>query len=1857
MKQLLLPLALILLVFGCKTTPEIPPADEAYSAFIRAYTAGHISRTASVRVVFNAEQLLPGVTSGVDLSWIDIEPSIDGELKWSDGNVLEFTPNEWMDSGTAYKVKLDLKEIIGETNLDDFQFGWRTFDQGVTVQVTEVAPYDVDDTKWQYVSGALYTADDIRSDEAEKLLSALQSGQTRNLAWEHESGRTHYFTVDSVERAQESGELFLNWDAATIGGKGEGSTTQEIPGLADFKVIQTTVVQKPEQYINVIFSDPIDEQQSTRGLFILGNDDDVRVEVDGNVVRVYPDTRKTGEAKLEIHSGIKNYAGYRLKESLEVMIQFESLKPAVRMTDQNKTILPTANENKIAFEAVSLSAVDVRVIRIYEDNIPQFLQTSHYAGEDQLKRVGRVVRKKTVDISGQGNDLNQWNRYYLDLDELVKVEPAAIYRIEIGFRMAHSAYPCEDGLSESEEDIEAYEEDWDSFGEEESSYWDYFDTYWYSAWNNYYWDYDYKQRDNPCHGTYYRQYRHTGRNFLTTDIGLTAKRGKDNKWMIVTTDIASGAPLSGASVQLLNYQGQEIDRAVSDADGFTQFEANDKVPFLCIASHNKQKSYLKLANGLGLSLSTFDVSGSATQNGLKGFIYGERGVWRPGDTLFLGFMLEDPENRIPLDHPVKLELMDARNRNVHKENRLLTASNHVSWAIPTDPEAVTGNWQVRIKVGNATFSKRLKVETIKPNRLKIGLDFGKDMIEASDRAIVGDLSVNWLHGAPGRNLRTQIEMTLYPINTSFGRLPDFEFDDPVRRMDSPANTVFDKKVGEDGTASVNINISDLSEAPGHLNAVFNTRAYEAGGDFSIDAHSIPLSPFVSYVGIRLPKGDRARNMLLTDTTHTVQVRTVDNDGLGVARKKLYYTVYKISWKWWWNTHYENLSDYIGRNSATVVTRGEISTNAKGEGDFKFRVDYPSWGRYLVRVEDPESGHATGQITYIDWPGWAGRAQRENPEGETMLIITPDKEEYEVGDQVSISFPGADGARALITVEDGSGIIGSDWIDTKNGSNTYTFKAEKGFAPNVFVSINLIQPYAQMANDKPIRIYGVARVKVSDPATHISPRIEMPDELVPEEAYTVNVSETSGTGMSYTLAVVDEGLLGLTRYKTPNPHGKMYEQEALGVTTWDLFDQVIGAHAGEMAPLLGIGGDEENTESGPKKVNRFKPVVSYLGPFELKAGETAEHELLMPNYIGAVRVMVVARKGSAFGHAEKEVPVRKPLMVLGTLPRVLGPSEVVELPVTVFAMDKNVKDVKVKVKLNGMLEHLGDDEEELEFNKIGDQIVNFRLKVRDLEGVASAEIIATGGGETARHTIELNVRNPNPPMSNRFVGVAEAGQSWSQEFDLIGMEGTNDLRLEVSGFRPIDLGRRLDYLLGYPHGCAEQTTSRAFPQLYIGDAVELTTKQKQRAKDNVIAGIDRLKRFQKENGGFSYWPSQTNINDWATTYVGHFLIEAKDKGFNVPDGMIERWVKYQNDIARNWRPYKRGNNNYQGYELPQAYRLFTLALAGKPNLSAMNRLRENDRMNAAAKWQLAAAYVLVGQEKVAEEITNGLLPDPEAYEFLSPHYGSRMRDLALIAEVMIISGERAKAGPLVEQLADNLSSGAWYSTQETAFALNAIGRFLKEESNTSLKYEYVFNGKSSALQNPQKTTVFHDLSVKQIHNNRLEIENKGERTLYLRLVSSGQPVEDQQPAENNGLELTVVYLKPDGTPLDISQLEQGTDFIAKVQINHQSYRRNLRDVALTQIFPSGWEILNDRMLTAGANNYQSTWAEHKDIRDDRVLTYFNLYRRDPSVFYVRLNAAYVGEFFAPSTQVEVMYDGTINARTQGEWVTVLPAGLL
>ena len=1569
----------------------------------------------------------------------------------------------------------------------------------------------------------------------------------------------------------------------------------DVPTGGDFRLAD---VRDEDDRLVLTFTDTLSRNAALAGMIELEGVNRSYVKLEGRQALVYFDGR-SDKMTLRVDRGIKDLRGRALGAVFEQTFDAVKAKPAVEIPLKGN-ILPDRSRLLLPFRAVALDAVDVSVIRIYENNLLMFLQDNQLNGSDGLRRSGRLVYRSRIPLGGDAaRDLQQWNDYSLDLSQLFDREPGALYRIRLSFRKAYSLYGKEavnrqvslvpsDGTPSPQEQAE-----WDE------------PTAWY--WENWMdWDeYDWHDREDPEKPSYYMDSdRFPAVNLMTSDIGLLASATADEKISLVATDLPSACPLGGAQITLYDFQLQKLASGKTDSQGLLTLKPEGK-PFVAVAAKGSSKTYLKLIEGSQRSTSRFDVGGKVVADGIKACLYGERGVWRPGDTLFVSMILNDREKIIPDGHPATLELFTPEGQ--FHSRFVQTGENGVfCFRIPTRPDDPTGFWDAHVKVGGSSFHKSLHLETIKPNRLKIATLFPEGVLHAGQRLPV-NVKASWLTGPAAAGLEAKAEMTLRPAKTAFKGLEGYVFAAPMSDFSVSTHTLYKTTLDANGEASVQVDLPAAEQAAGMLNAFVVSSVIEPGGDESFTTETYPYSPFTHYAGIRFPdKPVTGKDLLF-------RVTSVDEQGRRCAGRTLGYTVFKVKWSWWWENQGAGLSAYIQGNGTQKVAEGELVTPTGADATFTFKAANEDWGRYLVVVYDKESGHVTGDTVLIDWPDWDGRADRSDPEMLSMLTFSLDKESCRSGEMVTAYLPATAGGKALVSVENAHKVVSRHWVSTSADQDTpVQIPVTSDLAPGFFIHVTLLQPYGQLSNDLPLRLYGIRRVRVTDPQSHLEPVLSLPDKLHPQEAFTLQVSEKEGRPMTYTLAIVDEGLLDLTAFKTPDPWTQMNGDEALGVKTWDMYDDVIGSLNGLLAPQAAIGGDQDNLVAA-RKDNRFNPVVRFIGPVSVAKGQSVKHRITLPMYVGSVRVMVVAAGEDAWGSAWKTAPVTAPLMILPSLPALLRSGDKVTLPVNVFAMEEGAREVNLRIKAEGPVRILDQASQTLRFSQPGDQMARFRLETTG-EGTAHLTVTAVSGSRKSTEELVVTVQgNKRETVVVEHHTLPAGGK--------LTLSGAGQLTL--SAYPSFNASSLAQKMLDYPYDCSEQLASKGFALLHL---MPLLGKEKAREASTAISDIiARLYARQQTGGGFAYWSNGT-VDTWVTSMGGAFLTEAAAKGFPVNADVLSRWKRAQKGFCKAYRvaPGKLFP------DMDQAYRLYSLALAGNPDYAAMNRMKENP-VHPQARWILASAYALAGNREAAAQLVSTAATTFEAYPSSHPTFGSVLRDKALALEACTLVEDWGTALPLAQEVAEAIDKGS-YSTSEAAFAAIALDRLHEKFPTKAIEVQALIDGKTEDWVSAA-SALTRDLAGPASLTSRVD------GPLHMTLVSRRPvPAGMQVPARSEGIGLNVRFTNAKGQTVALGEISQGTEFYAHVSVTNPSALDDRCHLVLSFPLASGWEAVNER-LRSGADS-----AGHLDIRDDRVNWFFDLPKGTKKTFTVKLRAAFEGSYILPSTTCEGMYDPAVAANT-------------
>ncbi len=1828
-------LLLLLTAVNCKkkeTEGELTyPLETA--KLVSQVTSGVISPRSSIQVRF-VSRVIPKNLLGQSIKKqvFKFDPSIKGVTIWMDQQTLKFIPNEPLPLRTHYKGILNLRALFpkhkNEQKLEPLRFEFEVAGRevtGVTHDFQLVTPGDP--SRFQVI-GTISFSEPTDIEQLKKAASLKMNRRAISLEWAGDAeSRKFSFTSKPIRRGEKTLKFVFRVKKEPLQLSGDLEKSFEITPLSEMAVVDVKSVEQGDHpSVEVTFSDELDSRQDLSGLIFVTPALKVELKATGRKVELRGDFEYGKSYTVTVSKGVRSRWGIATKQEFTKTLEFEDLKPEIKFASTG-VFLPRANRRTIRLLTLNVRKVRVEIKKVFENNLGQFLQTERLSNatgyydsfdDSYVNRVGVVVFSDSLEV---GEERNVWKQIELDLKHLITRQDKGLYLIKVSFLKRDMLYGnISSGTKRS----------------------------------HYYYGEDYYS--NPLSPGYLYQHGEIYKPVIVSDIGLTYKQGH-NRHLVFATDINNASPLPGVKISLRTYQNQVIASRTTDSRGFAEFSDVSGEVFYIEGEKGGQRSVIKL-NEMGWNLSTFATDGvEEVPKGVRAYLYTERGVYRPGDPVNISVIVRNEEQSFPEHHPVTLRIFNPRRQKVYEQTNREGVDGFYHFQFQGSPEDPTGNWRMEVEAGPATFHQTLKIETVVPYRLKVMLEPDKPALGPEDHRLSLTLRSTYLFGTPAANLDARVDVILRSKVKRFAAFKQFFFGNEQKQFEPVEKTIFNGKLNSNGEARVDWQLPSFESVPSALSAVINARVIEKGGRANLNSLTVPIEPFRFYVG--LSKQHIKYNYVRTGAETPIPVMVVNAAGQPQAGRTLTYRIYKGARHWWWefDTRREYLLRFKSHTSTELLTEGTLVSQTQPV-NLKFTPN--ERGIYLVEVQDGSNGHTAG--IFVNAYAWGDVPS--SGEKADILALKSDKPRYHIGETAKVSFPVPKSGAILLSLERGKTLLSTRWLEPHGDEEMVVDIPITGeMVPTTYVAVSIIQPHAQTANDRPIRMYGVIPLAVEDPETRQELRINMPDELKSNQPFKVEIQTADHQPTQLTVAVVDEGLLALTGFQTPDARKYFYRKLRLGVHTYDLFSQVIGANKGDVFRTFSIGGgmDEEayrkSQLTGGKK-RRFKPVSMFQGPVQTDSDGKAVLEFTMPNYVGAVRVMAVSATGKRYGSAEKTVPVKTPLMVLPTLPRVIGPQDVFVTPVTVFAMQEGIGAVDVTLKVAGPVSLKDSVTKRIRFDKPGEADVQFRLQADPAIGPAKISITAKSKHFSASYRVDLQVRPSSPRIYDAEEQVVESGAEIVFTIPNRGIPGSNEASLSLRRRPNLNITDRLYWLIRYPYGCIEQTVSAAFPQLYLKTVLSEESPDPELARHidrNINAAIMRLRRFQLPSGAFTYWPGNREASRWGSSYAGEFMTEAKKLGYHVPDDMYRNWLRYLKGQARSTRDHL----------MMRVYRNYVLALAGEADVGALNYLKENSlkEMKDTEKWLLAGAYYLAGVKNTAEGILKHTGMKVKKYREFGGTYGSYWRDKAMILNQLVMMDRWGDADPLAAEIAEALSLRRWYSTQTSGYMLLALGKYLRslqanQQTVPRMKGVITFpDGKKVAFDTDKWSLGY---PIESGFGKQLKIrldKDAGVKRVFATLSWNGVPLVPDVHDEQKNISLKVEWLDEDGMAIDPSKLPQGTTFWGHFRVRRIQSGVPIEEVALLQVLPSGWEIENVRLSGEQRPGWMANWNLHReeyvDIRDDRIIWFFDIRGRQYYDFVVKLNTVTVGEFIMPPTRVEAMYNPEYSATKTWGKATVTP----
>lgn len=1838
-------LLFLIVLGGCNQKPSVPKNKQSQSSdsfnnefldlnkTVVSQVPPVLSVASTIDLGFNTAVIASHQTGFVlDKSPFVFEPAVEGSAKWLSVNMIRFTPTRHLKPGVSYKVVFKGKTAFGERrNVNDYEFTFKTAEQEVLSFNADFVPAETGKNMVR-LSGSVSFAQPVDIGRLKKDLKCKKDRKQIDLelSVKTDDPRTVNISMAPLQRGAEPVLLTFTLPQSYKADQGEWQKEIVLPEAFIFKVITHMDMGAPQGDKIVYgfrFSDPVKSDLDLSGFVSIEPQLDFTVSVDDKYLKIKAPFVYGNDYQIRLSKGLPSAMGTVLSEDYLATVTFNNMKPKVEWLSKG-VFLPSDNQYKIQLKTVNIKDLNITVTEIYNNNIGFFLQNNilhdeknnrpawecyecdgEYGSNSEyydLERVGKEIYSQNFSVTDMKN---KWVTTEIDLSKAFSGKSNSVFVVVCKFNNSNLCGKCINDRNEIDDN-----------------------SLYYSSEENYY--------QNPCSEGYYYRNGTVSKLLIASDIALTLKTARDGLH-VYAVNALKAQPVSGLTLSKYSYLNQVMEKVVTDKDGHARF-SNSEGQY--IRGEEKGNLAIIRLNHPAWELSSYDISGvDEKQTGIDMFMYADRGVHRPGDTIHLSAIIRADRNLLPEDQMAYLKVTNPLEQTVFEGKQKCGKNGHLYFKIPTDIKDPTGNYVAEIKAADERETQILKVETVKPNRLKVNIDIADTVTDAEGR-VSGTIESRYLFGTPASGLRAVVHATCSAQPFSTPIYSDYTFGHPLRKFSQRRIEVIDTELDEDGKVNIGHNLENFENVPELLNVKYQATVYEKGGGFTAQTKNVIASPYSAYVGI---KNSFNYSSAQTGQTYKLPVIILNTKGKILPGRKLTVRWYVNKYYWWYDYDSRNNRDFRTSENTYKIDEFEIVSDDKPVIQ---ELEIDDEGQHFIEVIDEQGGHSAGMFFWAS--SWGEQAPTQKAQ-KPLLSISSDKNVYYTGDNAVLSCETPDEGLAIFTMEQGSRILYQEIKKVNSGKTDFKVKITDEFVPNCYATVSLIQPANRNKNDLPLRIYGIKTLMVEDATTRLRLSLNAPDELKANEKFDLKITSDDSREASFTVAVVDEGLLDLTGFKTPDAWNHYFQKKRLGVISSDNFEEILSSLIPGADKVLSIGGDQladqSKMRSGESRVQRFKPVVLYSAPIVLKPGNTSVISFTMPNYVGSVRVMVVGCAQHSYTSLEKTIPVKQPLMVLTTVPRVARPGDLFKVPVSVFAMENEIRDAIVKIKVSKNLSIKGIGDTTLTFEKPGEQDVAFSVRVNDEIGKGTIIVSSTSGKHITSDTTVLPLTSPNP----YYIKVTDTVFT-DKELVLvpkrIGIKGTNKARITISKFPDIQIDKRLMYLIRYPHGCIEQTTSSVFPQLYIGKLLDLKQYQNLNVTDNINAGINRLQSFRVK-GGFSYWPTSSynkeEVSTWGSNYAGHFLIEAKRAGYHVPEDLFNHWIKYANDNVR-----KIGNNDYRY----QTYLLYLLSLAGKPNTGAMNLVRENhlDKLDPLSKKFLAGAYYMAGQKDAAKVVDKHMGAGIKKYRETGDTYGSSLRDRCIVAIIAYNMGDINTSVQLMRSIAKEFIPNGWYSTQETAFALMAICAIYSDQQNIGDTKTFTMKIKGGKTEKMELRGYQMSMDVSEYFDKEISFKNDNKDPLCISLYEEGIPLEDIIVTEQQGIFLQRTFYNENGEQIELNDIMQGDQFWIHYNVN-SVHGEELNEVALSSLFPSGWEIINPRMEglkpPQWVSNLEPTDGKYMDIRDDRVNWFFDLNSSGSANFMIKCSATFTGKFHYPPVTVETMYSPDYYARIASDTVTI------
>ncbi|HLY68295.1 MAG TPA: MG2 domain-containing protein [Puia sp.] len=1332
-----------------------------------------------------------------------------------------------------------------------------------------------------------------------------------------------------------------------------------------------------------------------------------------------------------------------------------------------------------------------------------------------------------------------------------------------------------------------------------------------------------------------------------SDIGLIAKQGKE-KIIVFANSIQNAKAIDGVNVIAYGANNQILGMGSTNADGVAEIAYARKEfagfsPAMIIAKTASDFNYLPF-NTTKVNISRFEVGGKhINSTGLDAFVYEERDIYRPGEKINFSVVVRDKLWKSPGEIPVKLKFLLPNGKELRSFRKNLNEQGSMEENIDIATSAITGSYSLEVYTSNDILlaTQPFKIEEFVPDRIKVTAKLNKPFLEPTDKSLLMINAVNFF-GPPAvdRNYECEIQIKQKAFYSKKYNNYDFSL--------ANQNSFYDKinregKTNKNGDATEEFEVKDIYRNIGVLQANFYTTVFDETGrpvskNISADIFTqktffgiaddgywyYPLNQNVYFGLIALDRDEKLLN------GQSAKVEVIKHE---------YRTVLSKSGDYF---RYESQMEDRLIASNNIIVNGEAT---------KYFFVPRSPGEYELRV------YVTGSNSYASksfysYGSWGGENASFEVNNEGQIDIQVDKSSYYSGENVKALFKAPFNGRMLVTMETDQ-VVSYQYVNVDKRSASVELPLTNEDLPNVFITATLIK--AHDISDIPLTVaHGFKNIKVEEKRRKIPVEIIALQKVRSKTHQKVKVKAEPNSMI--TLAAVDNGVLQVSDFESPDPYGYFYAKRALEVDAYDIYPLLFP----EIKSIVSsTGGDKESDMKkrvNPMPAKRFRIMSYWSGIKRANADGEVEFEFDIPQFSGEIRLMAVSYNNANFGSKEQRMVVADPLVLSTALPRFLSPKDTVTVPVTVTNTTSRPTTANALLKVRGALQIIGSAQQSVDLSPNSENRLTFRVAAKPVIGAGRLIVEINGMNEKFADETEISVRPSASLQRNTGNGSINGGNVQSINLsagDFIASSISSEL--VVSKSPVIELTKYLAYLVQYPYGCTEQTVSTAFPQLYYGDMADmlhLNGSEKATANFNIQEAIRKIKMRQLYNGGVTLWDGEDIENWWATVYAAHFLIEAQKAGFDVDKSLMETILSYINGRLKKRETITYYYNRSQNKKIvPKEviYGLYVLALANKSNISAMNYYKSNPQLlSLDCKYLLSAAYALSGDKNSFREFLPTQFAGEESVAQTGGSFYSDIRDESLALNVLIDSDpDNPQIGIMSKHVSAKLKQRYWYSTQELAFSFLALGKINRAAAKSNITAEIKANGKIIGSTNGPDLR----LTSLQLKGTDIDISTHGNGKLYYFWETEGISGSGAYKEEDNYLKVRKHFFDRNGRLISGNTFKQNDLIIVQITLE-KSYRNDVDNIVITDMLPAGFEIENPRTKEIPGMDWikNESSPTATDVRDDRINLFVNAYD-DKQTYYYAVRAVSPGIYTMGPVSADAMYNGEYHSYNGGGTIKV------